>query len=272
LYLQWTTVDGDDLAANLVINAVAGNTTDAGKIEVPSAIRFFRTEANMLTTTSTGLAAPVFTSGEKVWVRHDFLVDSADVAAYRFTLQRAWVCWSSVSEFAPSVAGSGTGCSADVAGVMEARLGQRVMLYNVSQTLNSGAIVDIVAPAGSIEKSRIYDFELVGPTNAAWSGRSVQNGFSLNALPLVVDASIRTYYFHLVSEVSQSPLKRGVANSASTKEVHTIITAGGANSGLRRRAVVAASSGTGLSSISIAAESSPSSGSALTSWFNLLLN
>jgi hypothetical protein len=174
----------------------------------------------------------------------------------------------------PSVAGSGTGCSADIAGVMEARLGQRVLLYNVSEPTNNGAILDVVAPSGSIEKSRIFEFDLVEPTDAGWpNGRSVHNGFGVNALPLVVDATIRTYYFHLVSQVSQSPLsKRGM----KSMEVHTIIAPGAnndnINNGLMRRAgaVLASSSGTGLSAISIATESSPNSGSALASWIDLL--
>jgi hypothetical protein len=97
----------------------------------------------------------------------------------------------------------------------------------------------------------------------------------VNALPLVVDATIRTYYFHLVSQVSQSPLsKRGMKGM----EVHTIIAPGAnnnINNGLMRRAagaVPASSSGMGLSTISIEAESSPNSGSALTSWIDLLCN
>jgi hypothetical protein len=263
----------------LVINAIASDSTDTGQINVPSAIRFFRTQANMLTTSSTGIASPsTFTSGDKVWVRHDFLVDAVDASAYRFTLQRAWVCWTSsaASGFVPSVAGSGTGCSADIAGVMEARLGQRVLLYNVSEPTNNGAILDVVAPVGSIEKSRIFEFDLVEPTDAGWpNGRSVHNGFGVNALPLVVDATIRTYYFHLVSQVSQSSLsKRGM----KSMELHTIIAPGSNNNindGLMRRAaggaVPASSSGTGLSAISIATESSPNSGSALASWIDLLL-
>jgi hypothetical protein len=159
---------------------------------------------------------------------------------------------------------------------MEARLGQSVLLYNVSEPTNNGAIVDVVAPSGSIEKSRIFDFDLVEPTDAAWPNRSVQNGFGVNALPLVVDATIRTYYFHLVSQVSQSPLsKRGmksmeVHHHRSRRHNHNNI-----NNGLTRRAagaVPASSSGTGLSAISIATDSSPNSGSALASWIDLLRN
>jgi hypothetical protein len=44
------TVDGDELAVNLVINAIASDSTGTGQINVPSANRFFRTQANMLTT------------------------------------------------------------------------------------------------------------------------------------------------------------------------------------------------------------------------------
>jgi hypothetical protein len=242
---------------------VAANTTDLGQLSVQSAIRFFRTEATMLVPASTGLATPTFSTGEQVWVRHDFLVDNSDVSAYRFTLQRAWVCWSPVSDFVPSVASSGTGCSTDIAGVMEERLGQRVLLYNVTNTVNSGIIPDVTFPVGSTQKARIWGFDLVLPTDAGWTGgESVHNGFGINALPLVYNSQINNYYFHLVSEVSQSPSKRGA--SGQTREVHTVFAPGN-----RKRATVEdGSSGTGLSKITVYSDS-PSSASALGSWLDI---
>jgi hypothetical protein len=213
----WLTSTGDDLAANFIINAVAANATDLGELAVPTAIYFFRTSPAMLNTASTGLSVPTFSSGEKVWVRHSFLVDSADVSAYRFTLQRAWVCWSSVPGFAPTV-NPGTGCSQDIPGVMQASLGQRVLLFNIS---GSGGIADVTAPAGSTQKSKLWGWTQVLPTSGTWGGPTTNNGFSINALPLVFDASIHNYFFHLESEVTQTPLskKRMVVRTIIGKRV-----------------------------------------------------
>ncbi len=200
------------LAAKLIIDAVATNSTDLGELDVATDIHFFRSLSDMQATSSSGLAVPTFSSGEQIWVRHSFLVDAADVAAYRFTLQRAWVCWSPVADFTPTV-NPGTGCSQDIPGVMEAALGHRFLLYNISV----GGIADTPA-SGPTQKSRIWGWSLVAPTSADWADQeTVHNGFGINALPL---ASVVTtgeedhrFFFHLVSEVSQAPQRQRRAPS-----------------------------------------------------------
>lgn len=213
----WQTVDGDVLAAKLIIDAVAANSTDLGELDVDSDIHFFRSRSDMQATSSSGLAVPTFSSGEQIWVRHSFLVDAADVAAYRFSLQRAWVCWSPVADFTPTV-NPGTGCSQDVPGVMEAALGHRFLLYNISV----GGIADTPA-SGPTQKSRIWGWSLVAPTASDWADQeTVHNGFGINALPLasvVTGEEDHRFFFHLVSEVSQAPqAKRLSASAGKVKE------------------------------------------------------
>ena len=206
----------------------------------------------MFDTSSTGMGTPTFSSGEQIWVRHSFLVDPADIAAYRFTLQDAWVCWSPVSDFTPTV-NPGTGCSQDIPGVMEASLGQRFQLYNITV----GGITDTVFPAGSTQKSRIWGWTLVPPTAVDWaSSATVNNGFAINALPLVFDANIHSYFFHLISEVSQAPLP-GKRGRRSVRE-ETLV------------AKRANGSGAAMGSITIT-DSSSSASSMKADWLNLFL-
>jgi hypothetical protein len=219
----WLTSDNDALASNLTIYAVAPNSTDLGQLTVASAVQFFPSRAAMTNTSSTGLSAPTFSSGEKVWVRHSFLVDSADVSAYRFALQRAWVCWSPVPDFVPSVS-PGTGCSQDIPGVMEEALGHRFLLFNIS---GAGGIADETVPAGSAQKSRIWGWTQVGPSDGSWTDNStVHNGFGINALPLVFgpQAGNHPFYFHLVSTVSQSPLANKRVNHQQQQQEERVTT------------------------------------------------
>lgn len=200
-----TSIGSSPVEASLVIDAVAANATSLGQINVPSAVYFFSTESEMLNTNSSGLANPTFTSGDKIWVRHSFLVNQADISAYTFSFVNVWVCYSTVPGFTPTLANGGTGCSKDIPGVMQASLGQRILLYNVSV----GGIANFVAPAGSTQVSKIWDWTLVSPTNPGWLDNSTTNtGFGINALPLVFDNNIHTYYFHLISSVAQAPLAR----------------------------------------------------------------
>jgi hypothetical protein len=249
----WQTSTLDALAANLIINAMAANGSDLGQLAVSSAIHFFQSSTNMYDTSSTGLLIPTFSSGEQIWVRHSFLVDTADIAAYLFTLQRAWVCWSPVSDFTPTV-NPGTGCSQDISGVMEASLGHRFLLYNITV----GGIVDTTVPAGSTQKSRVWGWTQVGPTSANWAGgATVHNGFAINALPLVFDAAIHSYFFHLVSEVSQAPLPN-TRKRQSLQEQETII------------AKRATGSGAAVSGITVVAASDNSAASAMrANWLDL---
>ena len=167
----------------------------------------------MQNTSVPGMATPQYNSGESIYVRHSFLVDPQDIQAFIFNLTQAYVCTSSVPGFEPTLVNGQTGCSQDIPGVMEASQGQRFVLFDVN-TLPNG-IPDIVGNHTAGEHDTLWGWQQTLPTDPNWLlGSTVNNGFSINALPLAVDGTQRTWYFHLVSQVSQAPLsgrRRGVS-------------------------------------------------------------
>ena len=193
----------------------------------------------MQDTTQTGMIVPQYNSGERIWVRHSFLVDPNDIKAFYFNLTAAYICTSNVPGFSPSLANGRTGCAADIPGVMEASQGQRYVLYD-SNNLPNG-IADVTGVTGGHDT--IWGWEQVVATDPAWTSSStVNNGFSINALPLATDGSQRTWYFHLVSEVSQVPLTR-------RRMVHQLIrTTPGTTASSPALEGVSVSSGSGSSS------------------------
>ena len=136
---------------------------------------------------------------------------------------------------------------------MEASQGQRYVLYD-SNNLPNG-IADVTGVTGGHDT--IWGWEQVVATDPAWTSSStVNNGFSINALPLATDGSQRTWYFHLVSEVSQVPLTK------RREVVHQLI----------RASPRSTSSSGNLEGVSIASSGSSSDASRLAPVWQLLLS
>jgi hypothetical protein len=215
-------VVGNVLAAKLIIDAVVTNSSNLGKLNVALDVHFFCLLSDMQATSLSGLAVPTFLLGEKIWVHHSFLVNAANVVAYQFTLQCAWVCWLPMASFTPTV-NPGTSCSQDIPSVMEAMLGHWFLLYNISV----GGIANTPTP-GLTQKSRIWGWSLVAPMAANWVGQeTVHNSFRINVLPLVSVVTTgeedHHFFFHLVLEVSQVLQAKCLSGSAGRQVKESIV-------------------------------------------------
>jgi len=264
---RWTTAAGDYLQADIFVTESAANpTTNLTQIPVPSTVDFFKSESTMQNLTNSGLGgSPEYTSGEQIWVRQSFDVSPSDVKAFIFTLKSAWVCYSSEAFFTPTLANGGTGCSQDIPGVMEAAKGQRYLLYDRS-TLPGG--IPNVPGNTNGALSQIWDWTLVGPTQSGWTGgQTVNTGFGINALPLVHDGQTHTWYFHLISTVSQAPSFGKRDSGLITQEYHTIVAARDSFS------AYVGGNGAALESTTVLAPGSSNAGSSLhPSLFQAALN
>ena len=252
---QWTTTGSDVLAADVYVDVSAANPAqNLSQIPVNSSLSFYADQSTMQDINNPGMAVPVYNSGERIWVRHSFLVDPADITAFYFNLTTAYVCTSNVPGFFPSLANGRTGCAVDIPGVMEASQDQRYLLFD-SNLLPLG-IPDINGTATGGHDT-YWGWDQIIATDPGWTlGSTVNNGFSINALPLAIDGTQRTWYFHLVSEVSQVPLTK------RREVVHQLI----------RASPRSTSSSGNLEGVSIASSGSSSDASRLAPVWQLLLS
>jgi len=56
--------------------------TNLSQIPINSSLNFFSDQSSMQDTTQTGMIVPQYNSGERIWVRHSFLVDPNDIKAF----------------------------------------------------------------------------------------------------------------------------------------------------------------------------------------------
>jgi len=102
--------------------------------------------------------------------------------------------------------------------VMEASQGQRFLLFDT--TALPGGIADVTASLPG-EHDTIWSWDPILPSDPSWTGGStVNNGFSINALPLSLDGGQETWYFHIVSTVTQATRRRrGLATTTVNQHI-----------------------------------------------------